>query len=67
MSNAPTADRPTAYSDGKGNARVFCVACPRPADVTVPLTIDAVDDWDLCPSCGRHVIDVARATEEATR
>ncbi|WP_031095552.1 hypothetical protein [Streptomyces sp. NRRL S-15] len=51
-----------AYNDGNGNARVYCVRCPRPDDVTNPLDIDAVDDWDLCPSCGRHCIDVARAT-----
>jgi hypothetical protein len=54
-----------AYNDGMGAARVFCIACPRPEDVDVPLTINDVEDWDLCPSCGRHVVDVARAADEA--
>jgi hypothetical protein len=55
----PTEDRPpVAYSDGKG--RVFCVACPRPDGTDVPLTVEDVDHWELCPSCGRHVVDVAR-------
>jgi hypothetical protein len=52
------ARRPVAYGDGKG--RVFCVACPRPDGTPVSLTVEDVDHWDLCPSCGRHVIDVAR-------
>jgi hypothetical protein len=49
----------TAYGDGVG--RVFCLRCPRPAE-PVPLTIEDVDHWELCPSCGRHVVDVARDT-----
>jgi hypothetical protein len=57
----PKKARPVvAYNDGMGAARVFCITCPRPDDVDVPLTINDVGDWDLCPSCGRHVIDVAR-------
>jgi hypothetical protein len=59
----PTEDRPpVAYSDGRG--RVFCLGCPRPDGTPVPLTADGVDHWELCPSCGRHVVDVARDTEQ---
>jgi hypothetical protein len=62
----PTQDgeAPAAYSDGMG--RVFCVACARPDSANVPLTVEHVDHWDLCPSCGRHVVDVARAAEQTT-
>ena len=60
---APADPRPViAYSDGMGSARIYCVRCPRPDDVVCPLDIEAVEDWDICPSCGRHCIDVARAT-----
>ncbi|MEU9661886.1 hypothetical protein [Streptomyces chartreusis] len=59
----PDTETPTAYGDGRG--RVFCVACPRPS-TPVPLTANDVQSWELCPSCGRHVVDVARA-EEAGR
>lgn len=58
----PKEARPTVAYSGKG--RTFCLACPRPDDEDVPLTADDVNDWDLCPSCGRHVIDVARATQQ---
>lgn len=54
--------RPVAYGDGKG--RVYCPKCPRPT-APVPLTIEDVDHWELCPSCGRHVVDVARDTAAA--
>ncbi|MFF7795575.1 hypothetical protein [Streptomyces sp. NPDC007991] len=57
-----TPRQPVAYS-GKG--RTFCVACPRPNGEDIPLTINDVYPWDLCPSCGRHVVDVARAAAEA--
>lgn len=61
----PQPKRPVvAYNDGKGSERVYCVLCPRPDDVTNPLDANAVDDWDMCPSCGRHCIDVARAATE---
>lgn len=65
---APHAETPdvrtvAAYSDGKG--RVFCLACPRPEAVDVPVTVEDVDPWELCPSCGRHVVDVARAAAPA--
>lgn len=53
---------PTAYSDGKG--RTYCLPCAPTVGADVPLTINDVDHWDLCPSCGRHVVDVARATEQ---
>jgi len=62
-SRGATEPQPTAYSDGKG--RVFCTACPRPDAVDVPLTVEDVDPWELCPSCGRHVVDVARAAAPA--
>ncbi|MFC5217287.1 hypothetical protein [Streptomyces coerulescens] len=58
----PDTETPTAYGDGRG--RVFCVACPRPA-TPVSLTANDVDHWELCPSCGRHVVDVARAHQPA--
>ena len=60
QNETPEAVRTVAYGDGKG--RVFCAACPRPAD-PVPLTAEDVDHWELCPSCGRHVVDVARTAE----
>jgi hypothetical protein len=53
------APKPVGYS-GKG--RVFCIACPHPGGEDVPLTANEVESWELCPSCGRHVVDVA--TEE---
>ncbi|MER6098389.1 hypothetical protein ABT154_21525 [Streptomyces sp. NPDC001728] len=50
-----------AYSDGKG--RAYCVRCARTVEAAnAPLTVDHVDHWELCPSCGRHVVDVARQT-----
>lgn len=52
-----------AYGDGKG--RVYCLGCASAVAANVPLTAADVDHWELCPSCGRHVIDVARATAEA--
>lgn len=64
---AAQAQPAAAYSDGKDTGRVCCLTCPRPADVTMPLTIDAVADWELCPSCGRRVVDVARTAIEAQR
>lgn len=60
QNETPEAERTVAYGDGKG--RVFCAACPRPAD-PVPLTAEDVEHWELCPSCGRHVVDVARTAE----
>ena len=51
-----------AYSDGKG--RVYCLACASKVAAEVPLTVEDVDHWELCPSCGRHVIDVARAEQQ---
>lgn len=48
-----------AYGDGKG--RVYCQRCaPTVEAASVPLTVNHVDHWELCPSCGRHVVDVAR-------
>jgi hypothetical protein len=58
----PAQPTTVAYS-GKG--RTFCVACPPPPGEDAPLTINDVDPWDLCPSCGRHVVDVARAAAGA--
>ena len=49
---------PTAYSDGKG--RTYCLPCAPAVGADVPLTINDVGHWDLCPSCGRYVVDVAR-------
>lgn len=54
---------PTAYSDGKG--RTYCLRCAPTVGADVPLTINDVDHWELCPSCGRHVVDVARSIEES--
>jgi len=54
--------QPTGYGDGKG--RVFCLKCAPTVGADVPLTANDVDHWELCPSCGRHVVDVARNTEE---
>jgi hypothetical protein len=52
---------PAAYSDGKG--RIYCQHCAHTVDAAdVPLTVDHVDHWELCPNCGRHVVDVARGT-----
>ncbi|MET9012293.1 hypothetical protein ABZX74_15445 [Streptomyces olivaceoviridis] len=63
---APVAPQPaaTAYGDGKG--RVFCLRCAHTVGADVPLSADDVDHWELCPSCGRHVIDVARAEPQPT-
>ncbi|MEU6979647.1 hypothetical protein [Streptomyces sp. NPDC046371] len=47
-----------AYGDGKG--RAYCLGCASTAGATVPLTVNVVDHWEECPSCGRHVVDVAR-------
>ncbi|MFF9910644.1 hypothetical protein [Streptomyces sp. NPDC013457] len=47
-----------AYGDGKG--RVYCQSCAPTVGADVPLTVDQVDHWELCPSCGRPVVDVAR-------
>lgn len=44
-----------------GKGRVWCVKCPRPTGEDVPFAAGAVDPWELCPSCGRHVVDVAEA------
>jgi len=49
---------PVAYTDGKG--RVYCLGCASTVGATVPLTVNVVDHWDVCPSCGRHVVDAAR-------
>ncbi|MDX3725308.1 hypothetical protein, partial [Streptomyces caniscabiei] len=62
-SPARTPRRQRSWPTATGKGRVFCLACPRSDDVDVPLTVDDVDHWELCPSCGRHVVDVARATE----
>lgn len=51
-----------AYGDGKG--RVYCLGCASAVAASVPLTADDVDHWELCPTCGRHVVEVARATAE---
>ncbi|MGW1135808.1 hypothetical protein [Streptomyces griseoluteus] len=62
---APAVPQPaaaTAYGDGKG--RAYCLNCAPTVGTDVPLTIEDVDEWDLCPSCGRHVIDVARAVAQ---
>ncbi|MGC5534279.1 hypothetical protein [Streptomyces sp. SR-10] len=61
-------ERPVvAYNDGRGGS-TYCVRCPRPDGVDNPLDINTVDPWELCPSCGRHVVDVARAAApEETR
>lgn len=62
---APVSQQPAAaYSDGKG--RVYCLACASKVAADVPLTVEDVDHWELCPSCGRHVIDVARAEQQPT-
>jgi hypothetical protein len=55
--------KPTVAYSGKG--RVWCLRCPHPADENVPLNANDVNAWDLCPSCGRHVVDVAQAQQEA--
>lgn len=60
---APAApeERPVVgYNDGRGGS-TYCLRCPRPDSVDNPLDINTVDHWELCPSCGRHVVDVARA------
>lgn len=55
-----TEQSPVAYGDGRGSLNTYCIECPRPADVTLPLTVDHVDHWEQCRSCGRYVVDVAR-------
>ncbi|MGW2010828.1 hypothetical protein [Streptomyces nigrescens] len=55
-----------AYNDGMGSARVYCLVCPRPSDVDVPLTINDVEHWELCSSCGNYLVDVARAATDGT-
>ncbi len=49
----------TAYSNGKG--RVYCIRCAPTVGADVPLTANDVEPHELCPSCGRHVVDVAAA------
>ncbi|WP_435606616.1 hypothetical protein [Streptomyces ardesiacus] len=49
----------TAYSDGKG--RTYCIRCAPAVSADVPLTANDVEPHELCPSCGRHVVDVAAA------
>jgi hypothetical protein len=53
---------PTVGYSGKG--RVWCLRCPHPADEDVPVTGREVSDWEICASCGRHVLDVARWVDE---
>lgn len=60
---APPTPKPTVAYSGLG--RTFCVTCPHPDNENVPLTIDDVNNWDLCARCNRHVIDVARQAAEA--
>ncbi|WP_406324435.1 hypothetical protein [Streptomyces niveus] len=55
--------RPEAYGDGKG--RAYCLRCAHHVGASVPLTANDVDAHELCPSCGRHVVDVAQETEPA--
>lgn len=57
--------KPTVAYSGRGQA--FCLTCPRPDDENVPLTIDDIEAGELCPNCGRYLVDVAQATEEPTR
>ncbi|MFJ6085100.1 hypothetical protein ACIQI8_27200 [Streptomyces sp. NPDC092369] len=54
----------TAYGNGKG--RAYCLTCAPTVGADVPLTIDDVDHWELCPSCGRHIVDVARDQPQTT-
>lgn len=56
--------QPTAYSDGKGHT--YCLPCAPQVGADVPLNPDDVDHWELCPSCGRHVVDVARSGQPET-
>jgi hypothetical protein len=51
--------KPAVAYTGKG--RTWCLACPHPVDEDVPLNADETQTWDVCPSCGRHVLDVAEA------
>ncbi|MET7688028.1 hypothetical protein ABZT06_08605 [Streptomyces sp. NPDC005483] len=50
---------PVAYSNGYGST--YCLGCAPAVEADVPLTAADVDHWELCPSCGRHIVDVARA------
>lgn len=61
--HSQTAAAPTAYGDGMG--RAFCLKCAPAADVDVPLTANDVGPGELCPSCGRDIIDVAHAAASA--
>lgn len=57
-----TTPPPVGYS-GKG--RVWCLNCPHPDGEDAPVGVEDVDHWERCPSCGRHVVDVARAAVAA--
>jgi hypothetical protein len=59
MPDQPTT-APVAYSDGKGTLNLYCLACPRPPEVTIALTVNDIDHWEQCRACGRYVVDVAR-------
>ncbi|NUP52329.1 MAG: hypothetical protein HOW97_34160 [Catenulispora sp.] len=59
MADAPPTAT-VAHGDGRGILNTYCLTCPRPADVTLPLTINDVDHWEQCRACGRYVVDVAR-------
>ncbi|MER6350593.1 hypothetical protein ABT186_01755 [Streptomyces sp. NPDC001634] len=61
---APVAQQPAAVAYGDGKGRTYCLRCAHAVGADVPLTANDVDHWELCPSCGRHVVDVARAAEQ---
>lgn len=58
---------PVAYGDGKGTLNTYCVACPRPEGVGIPLAINDVNHWEQCRACGRYVVDVAREQRPSGR
>lgn len=55
---------PVGYSDGRGYRNTYCLRCPRPDSVTIPLSVNAINPQECCRACGRCLIDVARAQEE---
>ncbi|MGW2740672.1 DUF6085 family protein [Streptomyces sp. NPDC001288] len=50
-----------AWSDGRGH--VYCLECHlNVPNTNVRLSPNDVEPHELCPSCGRHVVDVASGT-----
>jgi hypothetical protein len=55
---------PVAYSDGKGTLNLYCLACPRPPEVTIALTVNLARacTWPACLTPNQHTELAAQVT-----